>query len=250
MINAVIIDDEINGRELLQEMLANYIQGIRVQGTGKDVKSGIDIIRKTKPDLVFLDIEMPGGNGFSVLDAFENIDFKVIFITGFVEYAIKAIKYSALDYILKPIDLQELKEAIDKVAAQNFNITPNFKLLKSYTDFPDNNPQTIVISGVKMQHFIPTDKIQAIVINNGNTVVIPHKDPQIITLSSLIHFEGILPASQFMRIHKSALVNLNVILKIDHGRSGDVHLKNGMTLPFSSRKKSELVKRLKDAQNS
>ena len=245
MIKAVVIDDEVNSRELFEEMLANYIAGVKMVGTGKDVKTGIAIIKKKQPEIVFLDIEMPGGDGFKILDAFENIPFKVIFVTGFQEYALRAIKYSALDYILKPINLDELQLAIDKVKERKGNWTKNYELLKSLRQ-KEETPINIAITGIAQHHIIPVSEILAIAIRKGMTVVIRKNEKEIITTLTLLHFEQTLNEILFMRIHKQAIVNLQEIATIDNGRTGNVHLKNNLSLPFSSRKKTELLNRLKN----
>jgi len=111
MLKAIIIEDERNSRELLSNMINNYCEGIQLIGEAVDVESGVKLIQKKLPDLVLLDIEIKGGTGFDLLDKLRDVPFSVIFVTGYDQYAIKAIKYAALDYILKPIDLRELRSA-------------------------------------------------------------------------------------------------------------------------------------------
>jgi len=118
MIKTVVVDDEKKGRELLINVLKNYCTGIEVIGQAESANEAFDVISRKKPDLIFLDIEMPNGTGFDLLKMFEKISFHVIFTTAYDHYAIKAIKYSALDYLLKPIDIDELQEAFSKVHEQ------------------------------------------------------------------------------------------------------------------------------------
>ncbi|MEM8906931.1 MAG: response regulator, partial [Bacteroidota bacterium] len=115
MITLTIIEDEFHSRALLQEMIEQFFPNVHLLGTAASVVEGRELIRTKKPDLVLLDIYLSGGTGFQVLDAFHPMDFKVIFVTGYEKYALKAIKYAALDYLLKPVILEELQLAIDKV---------------------------------------------------------------------------------------------------------------------------------------
>ena len=115
MVRAVVVDDEKKGRHLLQNVLDKYCPEVEVVGEAENVKSAYALINEQNPDLVFLDIEMPNGNGFDLLKMFESVKFDVIFTTAYGHYAIKAIKYSALDYLLKPIDIDDLRVAVEKV---------------------------------------------------------------------------------------------------------------------------------------
>ena len=134
MLRSIIIEDEINNRELLNHMLEDYISGIDVVDLVQDVEGAIKSIEQYDPDLIFLDIEIHGGTGFDVLKHFTDPRFKVIFVTGYEHYAIKAIKHSAIDYILKPINLEELKEAVNKIKAQEVTHTANIEYIKTYIE--------------------------------------------------------------------------------------------------------------------
>ena len=159
MIKAVIIDDEINSRELLHAMLTDHCEDVEILGMAKDVSSGVKTIKQKQPELVFLDIEMPGGSGFDILNAFDHINFKVVFVTGYDQYAIKAIKYAALDYLLKPVDLEELKIAVEKAKTEISGQDAKIKFLESNYKNPLNENGQIIISTHNNHNIVNLDDI-------------------------------------------------------------------------------------------
>ena len=225
MIKAVIIDDEINSRELLQNMLTSYCQNVEILGMAKDVSSGIEIIQKTKPQLVFLDIEMPGGNGFDILNALGNIHFKVVFVTGYDQYAIKAIKYAALDYILKPVDLEELKSAVEKAKVEFLGQSDKINFLQTSYNNSSHALDQIIISSHNSHHIVNLDDILCFEAMDGYSVVVIDSDIKYISTHSLNYYEELLPVNQFFRIHKSHLINCKKVVRYDSGRGGYVFFK-------------------------
>ena len=148
MIEAVIIEDETNNRELLESLILQYCPKINILGNATSVESGIELIQSKKPNLVFMDFEIEGGNGFDILDAINFHTFKVIFVTGYSEYAIKAIKYSALDYLLKPIDIEELVAAVGRFNPKVNSYANNYEALKSnLVDSEEEQKKIVVLSG-------------------------------------------------------------------------------------------------------
>ena len=136
MIKAVIIEDEKQSQDLLMVMLEKYCNNVQVEGIASGVEAGVNLIKVINPDLVFLDVELSDGNGFDVLNAFERPAFRVVFVTGFDHYAIKAIKFSALDYLLKPVSLEELRKAIEKLETVPSSYNNNFDHLKNNLETP------------------------------------------------------------------------------------------------------------------
>ena len=229
MIKAIVIDDEINSRELLHNMLTNHCENVEVLGMAKDVSSGIEIILQKNPQLVFLDIEMPGGNGFDILNALEDINFKVVFVTGYDQYAIKAIKYAALDYILKPVDLDELKSAVEKANSEILNQENKIRFLQENYNDSSRKLDQIIISTHNNHNIINLDDIVYLEAMDGYSIVFV--EPNIKHISS--H-----PINQFFRIHKSHLINCNKVTGFDAGRGGNVSLTNKVNLPIATRRKS------------
>lgn len=245
MIRSVIIEDEKNSQELLKIMLEEYCEGIEICGFASHVKSGIELIEKVDPQVVFLDIQINGGEGFDILDAFESPTFKVIFITGYDHYAIKAIKYAALDYILKPIDLSELKNAIQKIDITNENYEINFDFLKNNINAPQSDLDQILIPGIKGYNLIKFNNINYLQAQ-GSYVSIDLKDNKnLIASNSLKYYEELLPSNIFYKTHKSYLININKVSHIEPGRGGAVLLENDVKIPISYRRKTQFLSFLK-----
>ena len=238
MIKAVVIDDEINSRELLHHMLLEHCEKVEVLGMGKDVSSGIKVIQQTKPQLVFLDIEMPGGNGFDILNAFDKIPFKVVFVTGYDQYAIKAIKYAALDYILKPVDLDELKAAVEKAKSEIIDQENQIKFLQENYTKTSKKQDQIIISSRNNHSIVNLSDILYFEAMDGYSIVFVEPDIKHISSHPLSYYEEILPINQFFRIHKSHLINCTKVTGYDSGRGGNVSLNNDISLPIATRRKS------------
>ncbi len=237
MIKAVIIEDEINNRELLAQLLTLYCKNIALVGLAVDVKTGIALIKEHRPQIVFLDVEMPGGNGFDILDAFDNIDFKVIFVSGYDQYAIKAIKYAALDYLLKPIDVTELIGAVEKAVIASPQYDKPIQFLKSALENKSEEITQIVLANDKTYKIIKIEDI-CYVGADGNYVKFHLiNNTKHISSNSLAYYEDILPNSLFFRIHKSYIINVDAVVKVDGGRGGPVHLTNKAELPVAFRRK-------------
>jgi two-component system LytT family response regulator len=244
-LRSVIIDDELNSRELLAQMLENYSHEVEIVGTGKDVPTGIEIIRKTNPDLVYLDIEMPGGGGFEILNAFDNISFHVIFVSGYDHYAIKAFRYSALDYLLKPVDLDELREATARAHERKYSSGASISLLRDQLNRSNEELEQIVISD-NNKHVIVNLKNIMYLEAHGNYISFHMTDNNRYTvIKSLNHYEEILPSQRFFRIHKSYLINLYAVQSYESGRGGQVVLKDGTKVSIALRRKPMFIKSIK-----
>lgn len=230
MIDTIIVDDEKNSRELLSSFLKEYCSDINIVGKAKNVEEGHSLINEKKPKLIFLDIELSGGSGFDILDNIKATNVLTCFVTGYSEYAIKAIKYGAFDYILKPLDKEELVNVVKKA--------------KKHLNNGENAKSSIVLyEGQKIIHIECAD-IEHIEVD-GNYCIIHHKDKRK-TLSgeNLKHFNSILPEDEFSRIHKSYIIKLSEIKELEMKRTGLVTLKSGKTLPIASRRKKEFIKKL------
>jgi two-component system LytT family response regulator len=245
MINAVIVDDEKNCRDTLSSLLEKNCPQINNIAQCKSVNEGINCIRRLKPELVFLDVEMPDGTGFNLLDQIGEINFEVIFTTAYEQYAVKAFKFSALDYLMKPVNSKELVDAISR-----------FENLKNKSD--SNVQLQLLLANLKTikggfhKIAIPTTEgLILLDINNtlrlesdGNyTNFITLKTKHIVS-KSLKEYEELLTDNNFLRIHQSHLINLNWVKKYVRGEGGYVVMNDGTSVPVSARKKQEVLEKL------
>lgn len=245
MIKAVIIDDEKSAREILSGMLKNYCPEVEITGMANSVKKGIELIQKLQPDLVFLDIKMPLGSGFDLLESIAKINFEVIFTTAYDQYALKAIKFSALDYLLKPIDVLELKAAVKKVSESKSQHLLNKKLETFIENITAKNKQLtkIVIplsDGFKVIEVKDIIRCQS---DRNYTNIFIADGSKILSSRTLKDFEELLSEYNFFRIHQSHLINLNKVKFYGKGRGGQVELSDGSTVDIARSKRAEFIKR-------
>ena len=245
MINAIIVDDELYGRTVLSSLLRKYCPQVTLMAEAKSVKEAFELIEKHKPDLVFLDIEMPGGSGFDLLELYPEPSFSVIFTTAFNQYAIKAIKFSALDYLLKPINIEELQAAVAKVddpdgEEQSAKVS-NF--IQNYKNQESSNAKKIAISTTEGLEFIEIHEIIRCEANGKYTFCVL-KDRTITATKNLKEFENLLSDYDFFRVHHAHLVNLKHIKKFQKSDGNQLIMSNGDQVGVSKRKKEEFMTRL------
>jgi two-component system LytT family response regulator len=237
--NCIIIEDEINSRLLLQQMLAKFFPDVKLLGVGGSVTEGIALLSNLNPDVVLLDIEITEGTGFDILDQLKDKNIKVIFITGYEHYALKAIKYSALDYILKPVALEELRNALAKVSeaeSENSKIEV-FKENIVNTSGPDQ----IMVPQNKGYKVIPVDSIYYLEAS-GPYVYIHFEDGQKILAShTLGYYEELLEDNLFFRTHKSYVVNLAKIVRIITQPTLHLQLNNDALVDLAVRRKEAFM---------
>lgn len=242
---AILIDDELRARTLLAAMLKEYAPHISVVAECEDLPKGVKAIRKHKPDLIFLDIEMPGHSGLELLDFFneEEVDFKIIFTTAYNEYAIKAFKLSAIDYILKPIDAEELQNAIKRFERWEKTTVADLATLKQNMQAP--NPNKIAVPTANTVRFIDIETILYIKADSSYTELIFTDETKLIVSRTLKNFEEALhPHPAFFRCHKSYLVNVGFITDYVKSDGGYLILKNKITIPISPEKTAELLQKM------
>lgn len=244
MISAVLIDDEQNNIESLQSLLAQFCPDIEIAGTACNAKDAYTCIRETEPQLVFLDIEMPLGNAFDLLEKLMPVEFEVIFVTAFEQYAVKAIKYVALDYLLKPVSIAELKNAVNKARKRIEEKKTNTRIESLLSNIRSESQGVKKIGLPSNDGFIfeLIDNITRLQTENGITHVYTAQK-KITTVKSLKEFENLLPSSRFCRVHHSHIINLNFIKKYFKGRGGHVELMDGTIIEVSSRKKEEFLEK-------
>ena len=244
MLKAIIIDDERSSRHALRQKLVNHCPVVNIIAECENGEEGIKSIEDNKPDIVFLDIEMPRMNGFTMLQQLKNKNFEVIFITAYDHYAIKAIKFSALDYLVKPVEVADLKDAVEKVAQKREQLGVNNQLELLLQNLLDEKSahQRIAISSMEGLQFIITDEIIYLEAKSNYTNFYLTGNRKITAAKTMKDFEELLPASLFIRIHHSYLINKNGVEKYIKGDGGQVVMKNGVILDVARRKKEEFMK--------
>ncbi len=241
MINAVIIDDEQNNIDNLKSLLKQHCAEVQISGTGINAKEGREIISLNNPDIVFLDIQMPEENGFELLQSLSNYSFEVVFVTAFDQYGIKAVKFAALDYLLKPIDIEELKIAVKKVidkkekGNQNNQLENLMELLKT-----NNKEHRIALSSAhEIKYVKPFDIIRCESSNNYTTFHFVSGEKLLIS-KPIYFYEDLLQDYNFIRCHQSHLVNKKFITSFIKEDNGYLLLADETRLPVSKSKKEKI----------
>jgi two-component system LytT family response regulator len=244
MIRTIIIDDEIKARETIQNMLTTYTDDIEVIATAGSVKEGLEVLRQTDPDLVFLDIKMGDGTGFDLLKNLKEVNFFLIFITAFEEFAIRAIKFSALDYILKPLDPDELISAVDKArdAIAKENISLRLEALFDNLDGLSNKTKKIVLKTTGSVHIVSISDIVRCESEKNYTHFYTVDREQITVSKTLKEYSEMLVEYGFYRVHQSHLVNLMRVKRYDKTEGGSLIMDDDSIVPVSYRKKDDLMK--------
>ncbi len=240
-IKTVLIDDEKNSLIILQKLLEKNIPEIEIVGTAQSVKEGIEAVDEHKPDLVFLDISMPDGDGFEVLEKASYKDFSVIFVTAYDQYAIKAFEFAALHYILKPVNAQELKDAIERYKEhKNESIGEKIEVLSSNLE----KPTKLILPTSSGMHIIDLDDIIRCESSNNYTTFYLTTGKKIVVSKSIQTYERLLSDSHFCRVHNKHIVNIKFIKKYVRGRGGYVVLSNGEQIDVSEGRKKKFLEKL------
>lgn len=246
MIKAIIVDDELGARESLSKMIEKNCKQIEVVAKVDSMLSAFEAITNKEPDLVFLDIEMPNGNAFDLLEKFKNINFNIIFTTAYDHYAIKAIKFSAIDYILKPIDPEELVNAVKRFEAQRGqkeSLDKQFKTLLSNVK-PDNKLKKVGIPDGDGLIFINLSDIIRCDSDGNYTFFILTSGKKIIASRTLGEYEQMFADDNFFRIHRSHLINLEHVKKYIKGEGGYVVMSDNSQVEVSRRNKTDFLEKL------
>ncbi len=246
-ISVVIIDDEPGSVITLLELLKQYCPQVVIKGTAADPLRGYDLIKLSEPDLVFLDIEMPYGNSFDLLDKLLPVSFEVVFITAFNEYAIRAIKYAALDYLLKPVNVDELVEAVRKAGKrlEEKNINSRISNLLESMKSENAGIQKIALPTLEGSSFEDINNIMYLQAEGSYTNIFIKGKKKLLVSRNLKEFEEILPSSLFCRIHHATIINLNYVKNYIKGRGGQVQMEDGAFMEISTRKKNDFFERFK-----
>jgi two-component system LytT family response regulator len=246
MIKAIVIDDEVHCIETLRILLGEYCPDVQIIEECRSAKQGLLAIGRLKPDLVFLDVEMPAMNGFEMLEQLPEIDFSVVFTTGYDQYAIKAIRFSALDYLLKPIDHHELAAAVRKIKTLSRPAAPEqFTMLSATVHNREIGFTKIAIPTAEGFELIPAEMIISCEADDNYTCFYLKDKSKMIACRTLKEVEAQLePFSSFVRVHHSYIANLNEVARYVRGEGGYVVMSDGRTITVSRSKKEHLLKRI------
>lgn len=245
-VKAVIVDDELGARESLSKMIEKNCKNIQVVAKADSMMNAFIEITNHQPDLVFLDIEMPNGNAFDLLERFKEINFNIIFVTAYDHYAIKAIKFSAIDYILKPVDPEELVKAVTRFENQRDNknsLDKKFKTLLSNVK-PENKLKKVGIPDGDGLIFINLSDIIRCDSDGNYTYFILTTGKKIIASRTLGEYEQMFADDNFFRVHRSHLINLEHVKKYIKGEGGYVIMSDNSQVEVSRRNKNEFLEKL------
>ena len=237
-LNTIIVEDEANSREILRNYLAKYCSEVTLQGEASSIQEGLSLIKKNSPDLVFLDVEMPFGNAFDLLDQVPDRTFETVFVTAYDQYAIDALNSHAAYYLMKPINIDELIKAVDYVseiikkenALEDRVLAPKLKSVEGKITLPQQDG---------FQVLNVADILYCKADDNYTEIYLENK--KILVSKTLKYFEEALSDFAFARIHKSYLVNVNEVVKYRKGKGGSVVISNGKELLVSASKKKEFL---------
>ena len=245
MIKAIIVDDEPDCCESLSILLKRNCPEVNIAATCYSAETALAAIPELKPQLVFLDIEMPNMNGFEMLEKLPEINFDLIFTTSYDQYAIKAIRFSALDYLLKPVDREELQKAVKKVLHRlQKPLTRQLEILLQKINHTTNTIQRIALTTMEGLRLVPVDSIISCA-SEGNYTIFLMKDKQKIVVSRpLKEVEEMLEEHSFFRVHHSYIVNMNEIDRFIKSEGGYLVMSDGSSVDVSRSKKEILLKRL------
>lgn len=254
ILKAVVVDDELLARENLKMMLADYCPEVKVLGDAGNIAQAKEVIESIKPDVVFLDIRMPSGaEGFDLLDQIPEKKFQVVFVTAFKDYAIKAFKANAIHYVLKPIDIEDLKYAVEKVVASLKKINEDPSMWNNYlksleaisAEVQRGHSSKISISHSKGIKIVEADSIVRLEADSNCTKLFFVDRTSFLDTRTLKAYEEFLNPKMFFRIHKSHIINLNHLSEYSREEGNFAVMNNGDRLPVSRAKLSEFISLIK-----
>lgn len=244
MITAVLVDDEAQAREHLRRRLVDAVPEVRLLAEATNIEEGANAIATHGPDLVFLDVEMPGGDGFELLKRLGHWDFEVIFTTGHSHYAIQAIRFSALDYLLKPVQADELRAAIERLqqGRDPSKRAVNEHFLANVAE-RDERALKLTLTHGDRTHAVPPEEIAWCEADRNYTALYLLDERRFLSARTLKDYDEMLSPFGFIRVHKSALVNKRHVEGVDH--EGNVRLRNGRRVEISRRRMDEVMQALR-----
>ena len=245
MIRTIIVDDEPYCCETLVTLLEEYCTEVEVVGIFYNGKAALEAIKKLSPELVFLDVEMPHMNGFEMLERLPSINFELIFCTSYDQYALKAIRISALDYLLKPVDSDELQQAVQKVIRRSQKpIAQQLEILMQKIHAPSTPVSKIALPTMEGLQMLQVNSILHCEADSNYTILHLKDKKRKVVSCTLKEMEELLEDHSFVRVHRGYLINLNEVEKYVKGEGGYLVMSDGTTVDVSRSRKEELLKRL------
>jgi two-component system, LytTR family, response regulator len=246
MIKTLIIEDEQKSLDMLAGIIQKNCPDLDVVGLARNVKEGVEMVEALKPDLVFLDISMPDGSGFDLLEKVAGHKFELIFATASDQYAIRAIKYSACDYLLKPIDIEELKVAVEKVVSKKKAIPnmENLQFLIQHLKRADENFQKITLPTGNAYEIVNIKDIVRCEADGSYTTFYLIDKRKLMISAGLKHYEELLPEGEFIRVHHHHLINMNHVVRFLKEDGGYAIMSDGSKIEISRRKKEAFMEKL------
>ena len=238
MIKTVIVEDEFGSRESLKAILSAYLKDVVVMAEAIDIQSGIQAILKHQPDIVFLDIRLPDGDSFSILDHFPDTPFEVIFVTAYSDYLQKAFDYFSLQYLTKPVDIEKLEKTIERYR-QIKNASFSLEKLNSLKKMLEDQPKILTISNTDGIRILAITDIVRLEADGSYTKIFLKSGDNLISTKGIGHYQRVLEKYRFFRTHKSHLINVDMILNISY--SEGILLKNEDQVPLSQRSKKDFL---------
>ena len=242
----LIIEDNDSAKNILKTLIHSFCPDLAIVGEAKSMAEGLELIQEINPELVFLDIEMPDGTGFEILRQVNNVNFKVIFTTAHEKYALQAIKFSALDYLLKPIDPEELAQAVQKAREEIQKDISGIKIKTLLRNIDSNNhkSKTIILKdkyGIQLVNIEDIIRMEAM--GSYTQFFIKDQSP-LLTSKVLKEYEALLPNSQFFRCHQSHLINMDYLQRYDKREGDMLIMRGGSKVPLAIRKREILLEKI------
>lgn len=246
-ITTLLVDDEPGSLATLEQLIQMYCPSIRVIGKAMNPIEAAAQIESLQPQLVFLDIEMPYGNAFDMLDKMKEISFEIIFVTAYNNYALKAFRYAAADYLLKPLNIDELVEAVNRITDRINSQRVDGRIAALIENLNNKSEKFSKIILPVNDGFLVEDVDQIMYLNAEGSYTTIHlaSNKKVMVSKLLKEFEDMLPVVDFCRIHHSTIININYVKKFYKGRGGEVEMANGEMMLISTRKKSDFLSRFK-----
>jgi len=245
MIRGIIVDDELKSRESLKILLEDFCEGVEVVALCQNIDEAMDAVKRLNPDVVFLDIQLRRETGFDLLTKLKHFDFNVIFTTAYSEYAIKAFKFSAVDYLLKPIDIEELKHSITKLDERTrSSIADRLQQLMQNMRSESPSKLKLALPTTDGLIFVKVENVLYCEASSNYTEITMEDNKKFIVSRTLKEYDDLLSDQDFFRVHHSTLINLNAIKKYVRGDGGYVIMNNDKSLDVSKRKKEAFLSRI------
>ena len=246
MVRTVLVDDEIDSIRVLKSLLTAHCPEVEIIGEADSVRAALAVISTCSPDLVLLDISINNENAFDLLNGLDSIDFQIIFITAWDNHAVQAFKYSAVDYLLKPVDAADLQKAIKKVVKRSYEkqVIENFKVLHENIHALQLSQQKMAVPTMQGLSFVQLKDIMRLEASGSCTVIYLSNGDQLTTTRIIKEYEELLPGNIFYRVHHSHIINLNKVKNYHKGRGGSIFMEDGTSIEVAFRRREDFLKRL------